>query len=61
MWTENEEKGFRLLKRRISTAKVLKLFCPEEQITFSVDASQYALEIVIIQEGRPVAFSHQQV
>lgn len=57
VWDENNEKVFKKLKNMAIQAPVLKYFDPNKPITLSVDASQYGLGAVLLQDNMPVAFA----
>ncbi|VVA37284.1 PREDICTED: Retrovirus-related Pol poly from transposon, partial [Prunus dulcis] len=55
-WSRNHEESFQLLKRKITEAPVLAL--PNLQRPFEVeaDASNYAMGVVLFQDGKLVAY-----
>jgi hypothetical protein len=60
-WTEEAEKSFNLLKRRITEQPILVL--PDFQKTFQVkcDASGFAIGIVLSQEDNPIAYLSEKM
>ena len=61
MWSAELECSFNELKKRVTTAPCLKL--PDFSTEFEVvtDASSLALGGVLVQEGRPVAFTSRKL
>ena len=61
IWDEHCYRAFEELKRRLTSAPVLKF--PEFKKPFEVhtDASDFAIGGVLIQEGRPVAFESKKL
>jgi hypothetical protein len=60
-WTEEVEKSFNLLKRKITEQPVLVL--PDFQKTFQVkcNASRFAIGAVLSQEDRPIAYFSEKL
>jgi hypothetical protein len=60
-WTEETEKSFNLLKRKITEQPILVL--PYFQNTFQVkcDASGFAIDTFLIQEDRTIAYFNEKV
>lgn len=59
VWTEEHQSVFERLKKALTETPVLAYYQPGKQITLSVDASQYGMGAVILQEGKPLAYSSQ--
>jgi hypothetical protein len=60
-WTEEAEKSFNMLKRKIIEQPILVL--PDFQKTFQVkcDASEFAIGAVLSQEDRPIAYFSEKL
>jgi hypothetical protein len=60
-WTEEAEKSFNLLKRKITKQPILAL--PDFQKKFKVkcDASEFAIGAVLIQEDRSIAYFSEKL
>jgi RNase H-like domain found in reverse transcriptase/Reverse transcriptase (RNA-dependent DNA polymerase)/Integrase zinc binding domain len=57
LWDAQTEASFNLLKTLITTAPVLAFFDKTKPIVLSVDASQYGLGAVLLQNDRPIAYA----
>lgn len=57
VWTSNEDKAFAELKECVMNAPVLAYFDLDKHSIVSVDASQYGLGAVLIQDHHPIAYS----
>ncbi|KAJ9542815.1 hypothetical protein OSB04_029321 [Centaurea solstitialis] len=55
-WTSKHEDTFLLLKRKISEAPVLALPNLQRPFELETDVSAYAMGVVLLQEGKPVAY-----
>ena len=56
-WVEPQREVFEELKASLGKAPVLRYFNPDELVVLSVDASEFAVGAVLLQAGRPVAYS----
>ena len=56
-WNDTQEKSWKQVKQLITREPVLKYFDPSKEVTLQCDASESGLGAVILQEGRPIAFS----
>ncbi|KAJ0183794.1 hypothetical protein K1T71_000217 [Dendrolimus kikuchii] len=56
-WEKNHDSCFEQLKNLLTNAPVLAFYQPEKELTLSVDASSVGLGAVLLQEGRPIAYS----
>ncbi|XP_075724095.1 uncharacterized protein LOC142766130 [Rhipicephalus microplus] len=61
VWTEKEQCSFNELRQALVTAPVLAYFDPKKPVTLSVDASHMGVGAVLIQAGRPIAFSSRSL
>lgn len=61
VWTEKEQCSFNELRQALVTAPVLAYFDPKKPVTLSVDASHMGVGAVLIQDGRPIAFSSRSL
>ncbi|CAI6364864.1 unnamed protein product [Macrosiphum euphorbiae] len=59
VWDENYESMFNKVKNSITTAPVLSYYDPSIPLTLSVDASQFAVGAVILQNDKPCAYASQ--
>ena len=56
-WNDTHKKSWKQVKQLITREPVLKYFDPSKEVTLQCDASESGLGAVILQEGRPIAFS----
>jgi hypothetical protein len=56
-WDEQQQSSFQKLKIMTTNAPILRYFDPKLPLTLSVDASQKGLGPVILQEGKPIAYT----
>ena len=56
-WEKPQEESFNKLKKLCSSAPVLARYDATKDVTIQCDASSYALGGVLLQEGRPVAYT----
>ena len=57
LWSEKHETAFNLAKRLIASTTVLRYYDPHFPVTLQVDAFDYAIGGVLLQEGHPVCFT----
>ena len=57
LWTSNEQKAFEELKTCVTNAPVLAYFDLNKYSVVSVDASQYGLGGILLQDGHPIAYA----
>lgn len=57
VWSSNEQKAFEDLKKCVTNSPVLSFYNKDKLSTISVDASQYGLGAVLLQEGHPIAYA----
>ena len=56
-WNEELEKELSEIKNILKNAPTLTFYNPNKSLILSVDASSFAIGAVLLQEGRPIAFS----
>ncbi|XP_049513828.1 uncharacterized protein K02A2.6-like [Dermacentor silvarum] len=61
VWTEAQQKSFDTLRQSLTKAPVLAFFNPKKPFVLSVDASQLGVGAVLMQDGRPIAFSSRSL
>jgi hypothetical protein len=60
-WTNERQKAFKELKKRLTTAPVLTLPDQSKRFTVYCDASRDGLGCVLMQKGRVIAYASQQL
>ncbi|XP_037571213.2 uncharacterized protein LOC119453257 [Dermacentor silvarum] len=61
VWTEAQQKSFDTLRQSLTKAPVLAFFNPKKPFILSVDARQSGVGAVLMQDGRPIAFSSRSL
>ena len=56
-WSANQENAFVLMKQLVKEALVLHSFDSNKPLIIQCDASEKALDAVLLQDGKPVAFA----
>ena len=56
-WEKSQQESFEALKEACCKAPVLSLYDVKKEVTIQCDASSYALEGVLLQEGKPIAYT----
>jgi hypothetical protein len=56
-WTDERQKAFEELKKRLTMAPVLTLLDQSKRFTVYCDASRDGLGCVLMQEGRVIAYA----
>lgn len=57
VWTNNEQRSFEKLKELLSSTPVLRHFNPDKSTVLSVDASQFGLGALMLQEDHPIEYA----
>jgi ribonuclease HI len=60
-WTDERQKAFEELKKRLTTAPVLTLPDQSKRFTVYCDASRDGLGCILMQEGRVIAYASRQL
>ena len=60
-WLPHHEKAFKELKEALCRAPVLAFYDPKKEVVLSVDASKKGVGAVLLQEGRPIAYSSKSL
>lgn len=58
-WYKAQQISLEKLKHLCTTASFLARYDPEKSVTIQYDASSYALGGVLLQDGRPVAYTQK--
>lgn len=61
VWDIHHEQAFIQLKTQLMTAPVLKFFDPNRPVVLSVDASQFGVGAVLLQDGQPIAYASRSL
>jgi hypothetical protein len=61
IWTDERQKAFEELKKRLTTAPVLTLPDQSKKFTMYCDTSRDGLACVLMQEGRVIAYASRQL
>ena len=56
-WGDAEEKAFDKVKQLVTQAPVLAYYSPEKELVIQCDASSLRLGVVLMREGRPLAYA----
>lgn len=60
-WDANADATFKQLKNILTNAPVLKFFDKNKPVVMSVDASQYGLGAVLLQDNLPIAYASKRL
>lgn len=60
-WSDLQENSFQHLRAALMQAPVLAYFRQDQPVVLSVDASQYGVGAVLLQNGQPVAYSSRSL
>jgi hypothetical protein len=60
-WTEEEEKSFNLLKRKITEQPILVLPDFNKMFQVKCDAREFTIGVVLSQDNRPVAYFSEKL
>ena len=58
-WTEKEQKSFYETRRLLTLQLILSYYDVNKSVTIQCDASNYGTGGVLLQEGKPIAFTSQ--
>ena len=56
-WTSTHDKTFETVQKRVNEASTLAFNNPQEKLTIQCEASQTGLGAVLMQNGRPIAYT----
>lgn len=57
VWSSSQQEAFDQIKKMITSSPVLAFYDPSGELTLENDASEYGIGSVLMQNGKPVAFS----
>ena len=55
-WEEEQEKVLQIIKQKLTNAPLLSLFNFNDMFEIKCDASGIGIGVVVMQEGRPIAY-----
>ena len=60
-WWEEQEKAFQLIKQKLTNAPLLSLAKFTNTFEIDCDASGIGIDAILMQEGRPIAYSSEKL
>jgi hypothetical protein len=61
MWTNEAEESFKFLKKKVTETPILALLDFDKVFEVDCEASHIGIGVVLIQEGRPIAFFSEKL
>lgn len=60
-WSKKHDKAFQAVKKLVTEAPILAFYDPKEELTIQCDASKNGLGAVLMQNGKPIAYTSRSM